>query len=91
MSEEVPVTETEKPRKKRRLLKMLLVLGGILLIFQTLFYFGSDLLLRNYLKEKVYQASGNKYEIDFDTFRILFIQRGITFVRTQSQSRRRPI
>lgn len=80
MSEEVPITETEKPRKKRRLLKFLLVLGGILLIFQILFYFGSDLLLRNYLKEKVYQASGNKYEIDFDTFRILFIQRGITFV-----------
>jgi hypothetical protein len=80
MSEEVPITETEKPRKKRRLLKFFLVLGGILLVFQILFYFGSDLLLRNYLKEKVYQASGNKYEIDFDTFRILFIQRGITFV-----------
>lgn len=80
MSDEIPVAETEKPRKKRRLLKFLLVLGGVLSVFQILFYFGSDLLLRNYLKEKVYQASGNKYEIDFETFRILFIQRGITFV-----------
>lgn len=80
MSDEIPVAETEKPKKRRRLLKFLLVLGGVLLVFQILFYFGSDLLLRNYLKEKVYQASGNKYEIDFETFRILFIQRGITFV-----------
>ncbi|WP_291784304.1 hypothetical protein [Cecembia sp.] len=57
-------------------------LGGILLLllfFQAVFYFGSDLLLRNYLKEKVRVASEDKYEIDFDRVRILFLQRGFSF------------
>jgi hypothetical protein len=58
-------------------------LAGITLLvlfsLQVVFYFGSDLLLRNFLKEKVNVASGNKYEIDFDEFHILFLQRGITF------------
>lgn len=80
MSEEVPKPESEKPRKKHRFLKILLAIGGILLVFQVFFYFGADFLLRNYLKEKIHHASGNKYEVDFETFRILFVQRGITFV-----------
>ena len=62
------------------MLNLLLAFGMILLFLQTLFYFGSDFMLRNYLKEKIKQSSGNKYEVDFETFRILFIQRGITFI-----------
>ncbi len=63
--------------------KKYLRIGGILvfvLVFlQTVFYFGSDLFLRNYLKEKVSQVSDYKYKIDFDNFHILLLQRGITF------------
>ena len=39
-----------------------------MVFLQTIFYFGSDFLLRNYLKDKVNQASDYKYEIDFDKF-----------------------
>ncbi|MCH6198532.1 hypothetical protein MMU07_03000 [Aquiflexum sp. LQ15W] len=71
--------QTLKSKKKRKYLK----LGGITILvlfsLQLVFYFGSDFLLRNFLKEKVNVASGNKYEIDFEEFHILFLQRGITF------------
>lgn len=68
------------PTKRRK--KYLRLAGVTLLVLfslQLVFYFGSDLLLRNFLKEKVNIASGNKYEIDFEEFHILFLQRGISF------------
>lgn len=68
-----------KNRRYRKYLRLGGVLILILVFLQTLFYFGSDFLLRNYLKEKVNQTSDNKYEIDFDKFHILLLQRGISF------------
>lgn len=72
-----PETLPSKWRKKYLRLTIIAIL--VLFSLQLAFYFGSDLLLRNFLKEKVNEASGNKYEIDFDEFHILFLQRGITF------------
>lgn len=68
-----------KITRYRKYLKVGAILIFALIFLQTAFYFGSDFLLRNYLKEKVNQASENKYEIDFDRFHILLIQRGISF------------
>jgi len=68
------------PSKRRK--KYLRLTGIVILVLfalQVAFYFGSDLLLRNFLKEKVNASSDNKYEIDFEEFHILFLQRGITF------------
>jgi hypothetical protein len=74
--------KTEIPQVKWHQKRIFRFLGGILLLllfFQAVFYFGSDLLLRNYLKEKIRVASEDKYEIDFERVRILFIQRGFSF------------
>ncbi|WP_373521406.1 hypothetical protein [Aquiflexum sp.] len=68
-----------KNRRYRKYLRIGGILVFVLVFLQTVFYFGSDLLLRNYLKERVNQASDNKYEIDFDRFYILLLQRGISF------------
>lgn len=68
-----------KNKRYRKYFKISGILILVLVFLQAAFYFGSDFLLRNYLKEKVNQASNNKYEIDFDRFYILLIQRGISF------------
>jgi hypothetical protein len=68
-----------KPKKKKKYLRLLGIVVLILAVLQIVFYYGSDFLLRNFLKEKVNVASGNKYEIDFEEFHILFLQRGISF------------
>ena len=68
-----------KGKKRNKYLRFAGIVILVLLSLQLIFYFGSDLFLRNYLKEKVNVASGNKYEIDFEEFHILFLQRGITF------------
>ena len=67
------------PKRKKKYLRLAGIALLVLFSLQVVFYFGSDLLLRNFLKEKVKVASGNKYEIDFEEFHILFLQRGITF------------
>ncbi|MFD2200103.1 hypothetical protein [Shivajiella indica] len=68
-----------KGRKKGRLIRISGSIFLVLAFLQAIFYFGSDFLLRNYLQEKVRIASDEKYEIEFDRFFILFIQRGIVF------------
>jgi hypothetical protein len=50
-----------------------------LLLLQTAFYFAADLFLRNYIQQKVKEASHNKYEIDFEEFHISLLQRGFSF------------
>ncbi|WP_229683518.1 hypothetical protein [Echinicola rosea] len=42
-------------------------------------YFGSDLLLRNYVQSKVDEASEGKYEVSFDRFHLSLFQRGFYF------------
>ena len=68
-----------KNKSYRKYLRIGGILVLVLIFLQTLFFFGSDLFLKNYLKEKVSQVSDNKYEIDFDNFHILLLQRGISF------------
>lgn len=70
------------PQRKwhqRKLFRILGILVLVLLFLQVTFYFGSNYFLRNYIKEKVKIASEDKYEIDFDRFHILFLQRGVSF------------
>lgn len=68
-----------KNHKYRRYLRFFGIVIGVLLVLQVFLYFSSDFLLRNYLKEKVREQSGYKYEIDFEKFRISLLQRGIYF------------
>jgi hypothetical protein len=63
----------------RKYLRYFGIFAGVLLLLQLFFYFASDFLLRNYLKEKVREVSGEKYVVDFDRFRISLLQRGISF------------
>lgn len=71
----IKVSKLFRSKVFRILWSVFLVLG----LLQVILFFGSDLLLRNFLKEKVRQSSEGKYEIDFQNFHILFIQRGISF------------
>jgi len=48
----------------------------ILLFLQIALYFGSDLLLRNYLQREVEKMSEGKYSIDFDRFNLSLLERG---------------
>lgn len=77
--EENQQKEILQSNRRKKYLRIAVIVILVLLSLQLLFYFGSDLLLRNFLKERVKIASENKYKIDFDEFHILFIQRGITF------------
>lgn len=64
---------------QKRWFRVFGILVLVLLFLQVAFYFGSNYLLRNYIKEKVRIASEDKYEIDFDRFHVLFLQRGVSF------------
>ncbi|WP_194776748.1 type 2 periplasmic-binding domain-containing protein [Pararhodonellum marinum] len=77
---------TEKKQKKflkkvkiPRFWAWLMGLFIFLGILQVGIYFGSDFLLRNYLQNKVNEASDGKYQIDFDRFNISLIERGFYF------------
>lgn len=61
----------------RRFLKPVVIFLSVLFFLQLAIYFTSDFFLRSYLKQKVSEASGEKYEIDFDKFYISILQRGI--------------
>ncbi len=63
----------------RKYFRVIGIIILVLAVLQAIFYFGSDLMLRSYLKEKIKDASEDKYEIDFERFHILFLQRGVTF------------
>lgn len=65
---------------KKRYLRIAGSVLLILAIIQVTVYFSSDFLLRNYLKEKVSEASENKYEIDFDRFYISLLERGVHII-----------
>ncbi|MCH7409732.1 hypothetical protein MM239_10025 [Belliella sp. DSM 111904] len=77
--------ETTTPNnrlKNPRWLKYVKPLGItvlVLLVLQMVIYFSSDFFLRNYLKNKVSQASEQKYEVDFDRFYVSLFQRGLIF------------
>ncbi|WP_041779262.1 hypothetical protein [Belliella baltica] len=64
-------------RERLRFLKPLVIGLSILLFLQVVIYFTSDFFLRSYLKQKVSEASGEKYEIGFDKFYISLFQRGV--------------
>ncbi|MGY6546501.1 hypothetical protein [Arthrospiribacter ruber] len=77
--------ESGSKNKVRRIFrKKFFRIGGLVLfilaLIQVAVYFSSDFLLRNYLKEKVSEASDSKYEIDFDRFYVSLFERGVHFV-----------
>lgn len=79
---ESTMSQSKKEAKKSektglRFLKPLVIVLSILLFLQIVIYFTSDFFLRSYLKQKVSEASGEKYEIDFDKFYISLFQRGV--------------
>jgi len=64
---------------KKKWIRVVVTTGIALLFLQVTFYYSSDLLLRNYIQQKVKEASYNKYEIDFQDFHVSLFQRGVKF------------
>src|SRR5690554_1117343 len=67
--------------KKRRaspryIIRLAAILTLSLLILHIGLYFGSDLLLRNYLQREVDKISDGKYSVDFDRFNLSLFERG---------------
>lgn len=77
--EEKATNKIKLKRSQRRLIHFSAVLILTLLFLQVLLYFGSDLLLRSYIQNKVDEASDGKYEVSFDRFRLSLFQRGFYF------------
>jgi hypothetical protein len=63
----------------KKWIRVVATIGLVLLLLQVSFYYASDLLLRNYIQQKVKEVSNNKYEIDFEEFHISLLQRGFSF------------
>lgn len=61
---------------QRKTIRVLGIFFFTLLFLQIGLYFGSDLLLRNYLQREVGKLSGGKYAIDFDRFNLSLLERG---------------
>src|SRR5690606_5591014 len=61
---------------QRRTVRVLCVFFFSLLFLHIAIYFGSDLLLRNYLQREVAKLSNGKYAIDFDRFNLSVLERG---------------
>ncbi|MEX2591821.1 MAG: hypothetical protein WD426_03540 [Anditalea sp.] len=64
---------------QRKTIRVLGIFFFTLLFLHIGLYFGSDLLLRNYLQREVEKMSGGKYEIDFDRFNLSILERGFYF------------
>ena len=78
MDNQQEIQETIK-NPRRPWLRVLGLLALLLLVLQLIFYVGADFLFRNFLTQKVEQASEGKYSLEFDRFHILFLQRGVSF------------
>src|SRR5690606_618563 len=61
---------------QRKTIRFLGIFFFTLLFLQIGLYFGSDLLLRNYLQREVEKISAGKYSIDFDRFNLSLFERG---------------
>ncbi|WP_200974611.1 hypothetical protein [Echinicola sp. 20G] len=66
-------------RSQRRLIRFFAITLFSLVFLQVGLYFGSDLLLRSYVQNKVDEASKGKYEVNFDRFNLSIFQRGFYF------------
>src|SRR5690554_991733 len=75
MGEKNTNTKKLKPAH-RKAVRFLGIFFFILLFLQITLYFGSDLLLRNYLQREVGRMSEGKYSIDFDRFNLSLLERG---------------
>lgn len=58
------------------MVKLIGIVGLLILFLQFGLYFGSDWLLRGYLKQQVEHISEGKYEVDFDNFYLSLLNRG---------------
>lgn len=65
--------------RHQRILRPLAWFVGVLLFLHGVLFLSSDFLLRNYLKQKVTEASEGKYAIEFESFRVSLLQRGFAF------------
>src|SRR5690554_6027568 len=61
---------------QRKTIRLVVIFFFTLLFLQIGLYFGSDLLLRNYLQREVAKLSDGKYAIDFDRFNLSIFERG---------------
>lgn len=61
---------------RRKTFRVLGIFFFTLLFLHISLYFGSDLLLRNYLQREVERLSAGKYAIDFDRFNLSILERG---------------
>lgn len=66
-----------------RILRPFVWFVSTLLVLQLVVFLSADFLLRNYLKEKVLEASDGKYAIEFEKFRISLLERGFSFKELQ--------
>ncbi|WP_114748323.1 hypothetical protein [Pleomorphovibrio marinus] len=60
----------------RKILRIGFILFLVLSFLQVAFYYGSDWFLREYIRNKVQEASGGKYTVDFERFNVSLLERG---------------
>ncbi|WP_186753848.1 hypothetical protein [Echinicola salinicaeni] len=78
------MAEKKKDKKKlkrfhKRIIRIFSITLFVLGVLHVTVYFGSDLLLRNYVQHKVEEASGGLYEVNFDRFHLSIFERGFYF------------
>ncbi|UCS94116.1 hypothetical protein KZP23_03530 [Echinicola marina] len=78
------MAEKKKDKKKlkrshKRIIRIFSITLFVLSMLHVVVYFGSDLLLRNYVQHKVEEVSGGLYEISFDRFHLSIFERGFYF------------
>ncbi|WP_215224296.1 hypothetical protein [Echinicola shivajiensis] len=78
------MAEKKKDKKKlkrshKRIIRIFSITLFALGILHVGVYFGSDLLLRNYVQRQVEEASGGLYEVNFDRFHLSIFERGFYF------------
>ncbi|GAB4107631.1 hypothetical protein GCM10028791_00770 [Echinicola sediminis] len=66
-------------RSQKRLIRVFAITLFTLGILQVGLYFGSDLLLRNYVQRWVQESSEGRYEVNFDRFNLSIFERGFYF------------
>lgn len=76
MSEKVHHTKSAHPFRKK-LLKWVMIAFLGLLFLEFVFYFGSNLLLSNWARNKINDATDDVYQIEFNRINFSLIRRGV--------------
>ena len=73
------INKKKLKRSQKRLIRILAITLFTLGVLHVGLYFGSDLLLRNYVQRWVSESSEGRYEVNFDRFNLSIFERGFYF------------